>query len=71
VCILVLQLLKEATKRLKGRGKVSCFSVIYKVIPIFKYLLNAFKEYVRPFKNVNYKQYNAPKDYLAINSRGA
>jgi hypothetical protein len=66
-----LQPLKEATKRLEGRGKSGRFSAIYEVIPVFEYLLDGFEEHVRPFKNVNYKQYNAPEDHLAINSLGA
>jgi hypothetical protein len=69
--ISVLQPLKEATKRLKGRGKSSRFGAIYKVSLVFEYLLDAFEEHVQPFEDVNYEQYNAPEDHLAINSRGA
>jgi hypothetical protein len=68
---LVLQPLKEATKRLEGRSKSGRFSAIYEVIPVFEYLLDAFKEHVRPFEDVDYEQYDAPEDHLAINSRGA
>jgi hypothetical protein len=62
---LVLQPLKEATKRLEGRSKSGRFSAIYEVIPVFEYLLDAFKEHVRPFEDVDYEQYDAPEDHLA------
>ena len=53
---------------LEGRGKSGRHSAIYKIIPVFKYLLKAFKDRVRLFKSVDYKQQDAPKDYLAINT---
>jgi hypothetical protein len=62
--ISVLQPLKEATKRLEGRGKSGRFGAIYEVIPVFEYLLDAFEEHVRPFEDVDYEQYDAPKDHL-------
>ena len=63
----VLKLLKLATKRLKGYSKASKYSAIYKVLPIYKYLLTKYKQLATIYKAVNYNTYNAPKDYLAIN----
>lgn len=37
--IAVLRPLKEAILRLEGRGKAGRFGAIYKVIPVFEYLL--------------------------------
>jgi hypothetical protein len=69
--ISVLQPLKEATQRLEGSGKSGRFGAIYEVIPVFECLLDAFEEHVRLFEDVDYEQYDAPEDHLAINSSGA
>jgi hypothetical protein len=68
----MLKLLKAATKRLKGRGNSRRFSAITKIILVFKYILNYYKQRIRVYKAVNYNAYNkAPKDYLTINLRAA
>jgi hypothetical protein len=66
----VLKLLKAATKRLKGRRNSERFGAIAKIILVFKYILNYYKQRIRVYKAVNYNAYNkAPKDYLVINLR--
>ena len=42
--IQVLQPLKDATIRLKGRGKSRQYGALYKVIPIFKHVLRYYKD---------------------------
>ncbi|KAF1972595.1 hypothetical protein BU23DRAFT_467160, partial [Bimuria novae-zelandiae CBS 107.79] len=51
---------------LKNKDKFSKFSVSYKVILVFKYLLNTYNSITIAFKLINYKAYNTPKEYLAI-----
>jgi hypothetical protein len=64
----VLKPLKLATKRLEGRGKGGQYSAIYKVIPIFEYILTYYEQRVTLYEAVNYNAHNkAPKDHLAIN----
>ena len=53
---------------LEGRGKSGRHGAIYEIIPVFKYLLEAFGDRVRPFESVNYEQRDAPEDHLAINT---
>jgi hypothetical protein len=66
----VLKPLKATTKRLKERGNSECFSAIAKIILVFKYILNYYKQRIKVYKAVNYNAYNkAPKNYLAINLR--
>jgi hypothetical protein len=68
----VLKPLKAATKRLKGRRNSGRFSAIAKIILVFKYILNYYKQRIKVYEAVNYNAYNkAPKDYLAINLRAA
>jgi hypothetical protein len=67
----VLQPLKEATKRLKARGKLGRFGAIYKVIPVFKAVLSVYEQLLKAYDNVNHDEANAPKDYLPINLRAA
>jgi hypothetical protein len=68
----MLKLLKATTKHLKGRGNSRRFSAIAKIILVFKYILNYYKQRIKVYKAVNYNAYNkAPKDYLAINLRAA
>jgi hypothetical protein len=62
----VLQPLEEATKRPLRRNIRS-----YPGFRVPRYLLDAFEEHVRPFEDVEHEQYDAPKDHLVINSRGA
>ncbi|KAK1914312.1 hypothetical protein P3342_007558 [Pyrenophora teres f. teres] len=69
--IKILQPLKAATKRLEGRGNSSRFGAIYKVIPVFKYLLHKFEQRYKPYELVNFEATRAPEDYLAINAKAA
>jgi hypothetical protein len=55
----VLQPLEEATKRPLRRNIRS-----YPRFRVPRYLLDAFEEHVRPFEDVDYEQYDAPKDHL-------
>jgi hypothetical protein len=43
----VLKPLKEATKRLKARGKRESFRAIYKVILGFEYVIRAYEAILR------------------------
>jgi hypothetical protein len=63
----MLRLLKLATKRLEGRGTYKQFSLLTKVIPIFKTILSSYKERVESYSSVNYKKPSALEDYIAIN----
>jgi hypothetical protein len=64
----VLKPLKEATKRLEARGKQGKHSAIYKVIPIFKYVLRAYKTIVKLYCDVNFNAYaKSLEDYFVIN----
>ncbi|KAH8714051.1 hypothetical protein GQ44DRAFT_625308, partial [Phaeosphaeriaceae sp. PMI808] len=59
------------TKRLKGCSKVYYFSIIYKVIPYFKYLLRELEREVTLYKVVNYNTLGTLEDHLTINIRVA
>jgi hypothetical protein len=68
----LLRPLKEATKRLKGRGKSSKYGAIFKVIPVFKYLLSKLKSCFNLYKYVDFNAYaEALEDYVAINVHAA
>jgi hypothetical protein len=67
----ILQPLKSATKRLEGRVKGGCFEAIYKIIPVFEYLLSEFEQQYKLYKLVNYKATGTPEDHLAINLKAA
>jgi hypothetical protein len=67
----VLQPLKEATKRLKARGKLGRFSAIYKVIPVFEAVLSVYEQLLKAYNNVDYNEVDALEDYLPINLRAA
>jgi hypothetical protein len=68
----VLKPLKEATKRLKACGKQGKHSAIYKVIPIFEYILRAYKAIVKLYRDVDFNAYaKSLEDYLAINLQAA
>jgi hypothetical protein len=68
----VLKPLKEATKRLKARGKYGSFRAIYKVILVFKYVIRAYEAILRTYNYVNFNAYSkALEDYLAINLNAA
>jgi hypothetical protein len=67
----VLQPLKEATKRLKARGKSGRFSAIYKVIPVFEAVLSVYEQLLKAYDNVDHDKADAPKDHLPINLRAA
>ena len=67
----VLRPLKEATKRLEGRGKTGKFGAIYDIIPVFEYLMGEYEVHVKHYSQVDYNQLGAPEDHLAINLRAA
>ena len=68
----MLRPLQSATKRLKERSKSGRFSAIAEVIPVFKYILNYYKQRVQAYDAINYNAHDeAPKDHLAINTRVA
>jgi hypothetical protein len=68
----LLKPLKVSTKRLEGRGKSSKYGAIYKIIPVFKYLLGALKSCYRQYEHVNFNAYyKAPEDHLVINLKAA
>lgn len=67
----VLQPLKEATKRLEGRGNSGRFGAIYEVLPVFEYLLHEFEQRSRPYEVVDYELPGAPEDHVAINVKAA
>jgi hypothetical protein len=57
-----LEPLKIATKRLEGRSDSSSFSAIYKVLPVFKYILRNIEELAQPYANVDFNAHTeAPK----------
>jgi hypothetical protein len=67
-----LKPLKFATLRLEGRGKAGKFSAIYKIIPVFEYILNALESLALPYAHVDFDSHpKAPEDYLAINLKAA
>jgi hypothetical protein len=68
----LLKPLKVSTERLEGCGKSGKYGAIYKIIPVFEYLLGALKSRYRQYKHVNFNAYHkAPKDHLAINLKAA
>jgi hypothetical protein len=67
----VLKPLKDATKRVEGRGKGGRFGAIYEVIPVFEYLMETFEARVRQYERVNFNQHDGPEDHLAINFSAA
>jgi hypothetical protein len=68
----LLQPLKYATERLKGRGKEGKFRAIYKIIPVFEYLLRELETRCNLYEYVDFNAHpKAPKDYLTINLRAA
>jgi hypothetical protein len=67
-----LQPLKNATERLKGRGKTGKFGALYDIIPVYEYLLGALEISAKPFEHVNFDAYaEAPEDHLVINLKAA
>jgi hypothetical protein len=50
----VLRLLKEATKRLEGRGKTGKFGAVYDIILVFEYLIGEYKVQVKHYSYVDY-----------------
>ena len=68
----MLKPLKEAIKRLKARGKQGSFGAIYKVIPVFEYVIRAYEAILRTYNNVDFNAHpKALEDYLAINLNAA
>lgn len=50
--IQVLQPLKEATKRLEGRGKSGRFGAIYEAIPVFEAVLSVYEQLLKACDSV-------------------
>ncbi|KAF7443476.1 hypothetical protein TUN199_08101 [Pyrenophora tritici-repentis] len=69
--ILVLELLKEATKRLEARGKAGRFGAIHEVIPVFEAILAVYEQLLKNYESVDYNANSAPEDHLPINLRAA
>jgi hypothetical protein len=67
----VLKPLKDATKRLEGRGNSGRFGAIYEVIPVFEFLMGRFEQRLRQYKRVDFEQCEAPEDHISINFRAA
>jgi hypothetical protein len=68
----VLRPLKQATKRLEGRGKSGAFGAIAEVIPVFEYLLRAYDDRLQCYEDVIHNEYEeSPEDHLAISLRAA
>ncbi|KAA8622731.1 hypothetical protein PtrV1_04037 [Pyrenophora tritici-repentis] len=69
--ISVLEPLKEATKRLKARGKAGRFGAIYEVIPVFEAILAVYEQLLKNHESVDYNANSALEDHLPINLRAA
>ncbi|PZD23253.1 Dimer-Tnp-hAT domain containing protein [Pyrenophora tritici-repentis] len=68
----VLRPLKQATKRLEGRGKSGAFGAIAEVILVFEYLLGVYEDRLQSYKDVIHDEHTeSPEDHLAINLRAA
>ncbi|KAF7451176.1 hypothetical protein A1F99_029530 [Pyrenophora tritici-repentis] len=68
----VLRPLKQATKRLEGRGKSGAFGAIAEVILVFEYLLGVYEDRLQSYEDVIYDEHTeSPEDHLAINLRAA
>ncbi|KAG9385529.1 Dimer-Tnp-hAT domain containing protein [Pyrenophora tritici-repentis] len=66
------QPLKQATKRLEGRGKSGAFGAIAEVILVFEYLLGVYEDRLQSYEDVIYDEHTeSPEDHLAINLRAA
>ncbi|KAG9379212.1 Dimer-Tnp-hAT domain containing protein [Pyrenophora tritici-repentis] len=64
--------LKQATKRLEGRGKSGAFGAIAEVIPVFEYLLGVYEDRLQSYEDVIHDEHTeSPEDHLAINLRAA
>ncbi|KAG9389112.1 Dimer-Tnp-hAT domain containing protein [Pyrenophora tritici-repentis] len=62
--------LKQATKRLEGRGKSGAFGAIAEVILVFEYLLGVYEDRLQSYEDVIYDEHTeSPEDHLAINLR--
>ena len=68
----VLKPLKEATKRLEGRGGEFNFGSIAEVIPVFEYLLLVLEARLQQFERVPFDAHaEAPEDHLPTNLSNA
>jgi hypothetical protein len=68
----VLRPLKQATKRLEGRGKSGAFGAITEVIPVFEYLLGVYEDRLQCYEDVIHDEHEeSPEDHLTINLRAA
>jgi hypothetical protein len=67
-----LKPLKEATLRLKGRGKDGKYGAIYEVIPVYEHVLNCLEERLQLYRDVDFNAHcEAPEDHLKINLNAA
>jgi hypothetical protein len=68
----LLRPLKAATERLEGRGKSGKYGAIFKVIPVFEYLLGELESRFSLYEHVDFNAHaEAPEDHIAINVRAA
>jgi hypothetical protein len=68
----VLRPLKQATKRLKGRGVNGAFRAVAEIILVFKYLVTVYEDRLQSYESVIHDEHaKSPKDHLAINLRAA
>jgi hypothetical protein len=68
----VLRPLKQATKRLKGRGINSAFRAVAEIILVFEYLLGVYEDRLQSYEDLIHEEHEeSPEDYLTINLRAA
>ena len=67
----VLKPLKEATKRLEAHSNLGRYRALYKVILVYKYILNAYELILATYDSVDHGRDSAPEDHLPINLRAA
>ncbi|CAE7034396.1 hypothetical protein PTTW11_05423 [Pyrenophora teres f. teres] len=65
--IRLLKPFAEATRLLEGRGRHGRYGAIWEVLVTFEWLLDQLEALKDRLKDVNYKDLDAPKDYLIIN----
>jgi hypothetical protein len=68
----ILGPLKQATKRLEGRGKHGAFGAVSEIIPTFEYLLSVYEDRLQSYADIVHDEHKElPEDHLAINLRSA
>jgi hypothetical protein len=68
----VLGPLKQATRRLEGRGINGAFGAVSEIIPVFDYLLQVYEDRLQSYESVKHDEHDeSPEDHLAINLRAA